>query len=408
MTQAVTVVLQTQLNTDGTITVAGQIPILFADYGISKPEVAGFVTTEDNGVIELRLELVRPDAPLLPPEDGPVEPLRSAHGEGRAQQALRWSGTKAVIAALFANGGIAIAKFVGLPPHRLGVDAGRGRALGRRHGNQAPPAARRPPGRSARRRRSTRSATAASATSGRSSWPLVLFTLGGMFAIYEGVEKIRHPHELESPEVAIGILLFAHRARVVLVPHRHQRGEPREGRRRWWQFIRRSKMPELPVVLLEDLGALVGLVLALAAVRLPIVTDDACGTATARCRSASCSLVIAIVLAIEMKSLLIGESADRQTSRRSAPPSRSTRGQPADPPAHPAHRARRAAGRLKVAVQRRLSMSRMSPSVNRVEATCGGRVPTAPMIYIEPDVFRTGSIGRSDPDPARALRIERQ
>ena len=58
-TQAVTVNLQTQLNTDGTITVIGQIPILFADYGITKPDVAGFVTTEDNGLIELRLELAK-------------------------------------------------------------------------------------------------------------------------------------------------------------------------------------------------------------------------------------------------------------------------------------------------------------------------------------------------------------
>ena len=88
---------------------------------------------------------------------------------------------------------------------------------------------------------------------------LVLFSLGGAFAIFEGIEKIRHPHELESPGVAIGILLFAivletFSFRTAIVESNKIRGDAG-----WWQFIRRSKNPELPVVLLEDFGAEIGL-----------------------------------------------------------------------------------------------------------------------------------------------------
>ena len=104
---------------------------------------------------------------------------------------------------------------------------------------------------------------------------LVLFSLGGAFAIFEGIEKIRHPHELESPGVAIGILLFAivletYSFRTAIMESNKVRGDAS-----WWQFIRRSKNPELPVVLLEDLGAVIGLVIALTAITATLVTDDA-------------------------------------------------------------------------------------------------------------------------------------
>ena len=112
---------------------------------------------------------------------------------------------------------------------------------------------------------------------------LVLFSLGGAFAIFEGIEKIRHPHELESAGVAIGDPPGRDRA------SRRSRSAPPSWSRtrcaatpRWWQFIRRSKNPELPVVLLEDLGAEVGLLIALAAITATLVTDDPSTTASAR------------------------------------------------------------------------------------------------------------------------------
>ena len=97
---------------------------------------------------------------------------------------------------------------------------------------------------------------------------LVIFTAGGLFALYEGIEKVRHPHHLDSPIVAIVVLLGA----IVLegLSLRTAIGEaaPHKGSASWVQFIRNAKVPELPVVLLEDSAALVGLVLALLGVGL--------------------------------------------------------------------------------------------------------------------------------------------
>ena len=119
---------------------------------------------------------------------------------------------------------------------------------------------------------------------------LVLFTLGGAFALYEGIEKLRHPHELEYFGVAIVILLVS----VVLESlsfrtARHEANLEKPKSATWWSFIRRTKNPELPVVLLEDSGALVGLVFALIGVTLAKVTGNPVGTRSAASRSACSS-----------------------------------------------------------------------------------------------------------------------
>ena len=100
----------------------------------------------------------------------------------------------------------------------------------------------------------------------------MLFLLGGAFAIYEGIEKLRHPHEPESLWWAVGILLaaivfetFSFRTAV------HETRQVK-GSSSYFGFIRRSKSPELPVVLLEDSGALIGLFLALFGVVMSKIT----------------------------------------------------------------------------------------------------------------------------------------
>ena len=105
---------------------------------------------------------------------------------------------------------------------------------------------------------------------------IVLFMLGGMFSLYEGWHKISHPEELTMVWVAYAGAVHRHRAGVVVVPDRLPRGEqvPRQPKS-LRQFIRDTRQPELPVVLLEDLGALVGLVLALFGVTMAVVTGDA-------------------------------------------------------------------------------------------------------------------------------------
>jgi cation diffusion facilitator family transporter len=139
---------------------------------------------------------------------------------------------------------------------------------------------------------------------------LVLFTLGGVFAVVEGVEKLLHPHEVEDVTVAIGVLLLAiglegFSLRTAIRESSHTK-EPGES---WWGFIRASRTPELPVVLLEDVGAITGLVLALLAVVLAAMTGNEAFDAFGTISIGVLLLVIAAVLMVEMKGLLIGEPA---------------------------------------------------------------------------------------------------
>lgn len=138
---------------------------------------------------------------------------------------------------------------------------------------------------------------------------LVLFALGSLFAIGEGVQKLRDPHELVSPAWALGVLgiaivLEAFSLRTAVREARHAKGQES-----WWRFVRHSKSPELPVILLEDLGALLGLVFAALGVGLAMVFGDSRYDALGSIAIGILLGAIAVVLAIEMKSLLIGEGA---------------------------------------------------------------------------------------------------
>jgi cation diffusion facilitator family transporter len=137
---------------------------------------------------------------------------------------------------------------------------------------------------------------------------LVLFTLGSMFALYEGVQKLIHPEALESPIWAYTVLAIAFALEGWSLRTARHEARPSRGRRSWWSFIRATKNPELPVVLLEDTGALTGLVFALVGITLAEVTGNARWDALGSIGIGLLLGVIAIVLAIEMKSLLIGEA----------------------------------------------------------------------------------------------------
>ena len=138
---------------------------------------------------------------------------------------------------------------------------------------------------------------------------MVLFSLGSLFALYEGVTKLRHPHTLESPQWAVAVLLLA-----LVLEGTALRTAVREANRSreglsWWTYIRRAKSPELPVVLLEDVGAVTGLLFALVGVGLAVWSGDARFDAAGSIAIGTLLGVIAVVLATEMKSLLIGEAA---------------------------------------------------------------------------------------------------
>ncbi|MEN3264177.1 cation transporter, partial [Pseudonocardia sp.] len=130
-----------------------------------------------------------------------------------------------------------------------------------------------------------------------------------VFALYEGIHKLESHEPLTSPLVAVLILVLAIGLESWSFRTSNHESRPQKGTGTWWQFIRQSKVPELPVVLLEDLGALVGLVLALLGVGLSVLTGNSVFDAIGTICIGVLLGVIAIILIIEMKSLLIGEGA---------------------------------------------------------------------------------------------------
>jgi cation diffusion facilitator family transporter len=221
---------------------------------------------------------------------------------------------------------------------------------------------------------------------------LVLFSLGALFALYEGVEKVRHPHPLTTPAVAIAILVFAIAAESF--SFRTAIGESREGKGdgSWYAFIRHSKSPELPVVLLEDLAALIGLLLALSGVSLSLAFDapvwDGIGTLAIGVLLA----VVAAVLAIEMKGLLIGESASR--SAVDAIRSALVDGQTVTRVIH-LRTLHLGPDELlvaaKIAVAPGLALPAVARAIDDAEVRVRTVEPLARVIYLEPDLDRGGT-----------------
>ncbi|GAA5102070.1 cation diffusion facilitator family transporter [Haloechinothrix salitolerans] len=142
---------------------------------------------------------------------------------------------------------------------------------------------------------------------------IVLFTLGGLFALYEAWHKWSHPeaitnwHWVPIVVLLIAIVMESYALRTAVVESNRVRG-----RQSWPEFVRHAKAPELPVILLEDLGALLGLTFALAGVSLTLATGDGRWDAAGTAMIGVLLVIIAVVLAIEMKSLLVGEGATRE------------------------------------------------------------------------------------------------
>ncbi len=138
---------------------------------------------------------------------------------------------------------------------------------------------------------------------------LVLFSLGGGFATYEGIEKIRHPHEIENVGIALGVLVFAIVVEAFALRTAIVEAAKIKGDITWAQFIKRARVPELPVVLLEDSGAIIGAAFALVALIIAQATGNPVWDGIGTLGIGILLLVIAVILIIEMRSLLIGEGA---------------------------------------------------------------------------------------------------
>lgn len=138
---------------------------------------------------------------------------------------------------------------------------------------------------------------------------VVIFSLGSLFAIYEGIDKLQHPHALKDHAWAIGILVVAIVLESLSLRTAVREARKLKGERTWWNFIRNSKVPELPVVLLEDMGALTGLMLALLGIGLALITGNPAYDAMGSLTIGILLGIIAVILGMETRSLLLGESA---------------------------------------------------------------------------------------------------
>ncbi|GAB3513432.1 cation diffusion facilitator family transporter [Pseudoxanthomonas daejeonensis] len=139
---------------------------------------------------------------------------------------------------------------------------------------------------------------------------VMLFSVGGMFSVYEGVHKFMHPEPLQQWWWAVGVLVFAIVAESVSMRACLQEVDKARGSRNLWQWFRESRQAELVVIFGEDLAALLGLVFALAAVLLTVVTGNPLFDAIGTIAIGVLLIVIAVLVAIEVKAMLIGQSVD--------------------------------------------------------------------------------------------------
>ncbi|MGB3301864.1 cation diffusion facilitator family transporter [Gordonia sp. (in: high G+C Gram-positive bacteria)] len=297
--------------------------------------------------------------------------------------------TRAIVAALAANAGIAVAKFVGFAitgsssmlaegVHSVADTSNQGLLLVGQRGAKREADKLHPFG------------------YGRSRYfysfvvALVIFSLGSLFALYEGVQKIRHSgdHGLDSPMVAVVILLVAIVLESFSFHTARKESKPLKGDASWWRFIRTSRSPELPVVLLEDAGALIGLILALAGVGLTMLTGNAIWDGIGTLSIGVLLGLIAMVLIVEMKSLLIGEGA---TEEEEAALWAVLPGQGVDRVIHMKTQYLGPEELLvaaKIAVSPSLGAAEIAQIIDEAEGRMRGAVPQSRVIYLEPDIDR--------------------
>jgi cation diffusion facilitator family transporter len=218
---------------------------------------------------------------------------------------------------------------------------------------------------------------------------VMLFTLGSLFALFEGTQKLMEPHELENPPVAIAILLCAivlesWSLRTAVMEALKLRGD-----RSWWSFIRRTKNPELPVVLLEDLGALIGLAFALAGIGLAVLTGNPRFDAIGSVAIGLLLGFIAVVVGTEMRSLLIGEAATTRmhdTIRETLAGTDGIRRLIHLRTLHLGPEELLVAA--KVELDPEFSFKQVADTVDRAEARLREAVQAGLVIYLEPGVYR--------------------
>jgi cation diffusion facilitator family transporter len=234
---------------------------------------------------------------------------------------------------------------------------------------------------------------------------LVLFTIGSIFSVYEGVQHIRHPEHVTSPVVAFAVLVIAIALESFSLRTAVVESSAARGASSWLAFIRRAKAPELPVVLLEDMAALCGLAFALVGVALATVTHNGQWDGAGSIAIGVLLGGVAVILAVEMKSLLIGESASPDVERDVVA---AIEGGPEV--SGVIHLRTLHVGpetllvAAKIAVAGGDSAARISRGIDAAERRIRAAVPIAQLIFLEPDLYQAAQDDPADP----AIRAARR
>ena len=326
----------------------------------------------------------------MPPADPPA-------GAGTAAEAPARGGVRAVLAALGANLGIAATKFLAFAVTGSASMLAESVHSVADSGNQLLLLV--------GRRRSRRAQTEQHQFGfGTERYfygfivAVVIFTVGALFSVYEGVHRIAHPAQVDSPVVAFAVLGVAIILESFSLRTAVAASNLTKGRHGLVYFIRHAKAPELPTVLLEDLAALAGLVFALAGVTLSAITHrgewDGAGSLAIGCLLG----VVAVILAVEMKSLLIGESASDEvvhaivTALENGPELQRV-----------IHLRTLHVGpevllvAAKVAIRRGETGGSIASGIDAAERRVRAAVPIAQIIYLEPDLYRPDDTDETDP-----------
>jgi len=234
---------------------------------------------------------------------------------------------------------------------------------------------------------------------------VMLFTVGAAFSIYDGIHKIVNPEPIRSPQVAIVVLVLSAVLEAFSLRTGVAEANKVRGGRSWGTFIRRTKAPELPVVLLEDLAALIGLGFAFAGVTLTWITRDGRWDGAGSLAIGLLLATAAAILAVEMKSLLIGEAASTEVQRKIVAALED--GPEVERVIHmrTVHISPDAIlVAAKIAVRGTDTAAQVAAGIDTAEKRVRQAVPIAKTIYLEPDIYRPSREDHTDPSIRAAQR----
>jgi len=219
---------------------------------------------------------------------------------------------------------------------------------------------------------------------------IVLFSIGGMFSILEGLDKLNHPHELEQAWLPLTVLSVAIVLESFSLATALKAAKEERGRTSLYNFIRHAKSPELPVVILEDIAALLGLVFAFAGVGLAGLTNEPIWDAIGTLAIGALLIAVAIVLGIETSSLLVGEGATDKDTQKIAKALRESEGVE-----DIIHMKTLYLGpdelmvAAKIAVKSTDKAKDIANAIDIAEENIRKAAPNALVIYLEPDILRS-------------------